>query len=298
MKLLLLGKHGQVGWELQRSLSLVGEVVALGSGDPELCGDLGNPDGLQETIERVAPDVIINAGAYTAVDRAETESSLAFLVNASGPATLATMAARRNALLVHFSSDYVFSGTGTRPWVETDPFDPCNTYGITKAEGDRRIAQSGARHLIFRTSWVYAPRGNNFLRTILRLASERRQLEVVSDQWGAPTGADLIADVTAAAIRTAMTDPNLSGTFHLAPDGETCWHQYARLIVEEASALGMTLTTEPTDVRPIATADYPTPAKRPENSRLDNSRLKATFSVVMPDWQAGVRRSVAEIVNR
>ncbi|MCC6813834.1 MAG: dTDP-4-dehydrorhamnose reductase, partial [Rubrivivax sp.] len=212
MKILLLGKNGQLGWELQRSLAPLGELVALDRrGAPGLCGDLGEPDGLAATVRQLCPDVIVNAAAYTAVDRAESEPELARRINAHAPAVLAREAAACGALLVHYSTDYVFHGQGQRPWAEDDPTGPLNVYGQTKLEGEQAILRSAGRHLILRTSWVYAARGGNFARTMLRLARQQPRLTVIDDQWGAPTGAELIADVSAHAIVQLRARPDKAG---------------------------------------------------------------------------------------
>ena len=242
MKLLLLGMTGQVGWELRRSLAPLGEVVALDlNSDELLCCDFARPDELARTVRSVAPDVIVNAAAYTAVDRAESEQGLARAINAEAPAALAREAAHLGAWLVHYSTDYVFSGTGIAPWAEDSPTGPLNVYGQSKLEGDLAIQSSGCLHLILRTSWVYSARGGNFARSMLQLASERDQLRIVSDQFGAPTGAELLADVTAHALRRAIAQPHLCGTYHVAASGETSWHGYASFVIEQASRAGRRL---------------------------------------------------------
>ncbi|MFM8864514.1 MAG: dTDP-4-dehydrorhamnose reductase [Limnohabitans sp.] len=295
MKILLLGKNGQVGWELQRSLSVLGELVALDRhSDP--CGDLSQPDRLAETVRALRPGVIVNAAAHTAVDKAESEADLARTLNATAPAALAQAAAETGAWLVHYSTDYVFDGSGTRPWQEGDATGPLGVYGQTKLEGEQAIAASGCRHLVFRTSWVYAARGGNFAKTMLRLAQERERLTVIDDQRGAPTGADLIADVTAHAIRTVVQKPEFSGLYHLVAGGETSWHGYASHAIARARALRPELAWQVGEIAPVPTSAFPTPAKRPLNSRLDTRKLQQAFGLTLPHWQQGVDRLLAEIL--
>lgn len=301
MKILLLGKNGQVGWELQRALSVLGEVVALdrhpvATAYGSLAGDLSDLAGLRETIRSVGPDVIVNAAAYTAVDKAESERDLARAVNALACQVMAEEAVRLGAWLVHYSTDYVFDGSGTTPWKETDTVAPVNYYGTTKLEGERMIEASGCKHLIFRTSWVYAARGNNFAKTMLRLAKDRPSLNVIADQIGAPTGAELLADVAVAALQQAVVKPGLGGIYHLAPMGETSWHAYAKFVIDFARAHGELLAVEA--VNPIATTEYPTPASRPLNSRLNTEKLRDSFSLHLPDWQRGVTRMLMEALNK
>ncbi|RBC03491.1 dTDP-4-dehydrorhamnose reductase [Pseudomonas sp. MWU13-2625] len=297
MKILLLGKNGQVGWELQRSLAPLGELVALDRHLVDgLCGDLSNLDGLRSTIRQIKPDVIVNAAAYTAVDKAESEVELAEWVNAHASGVLAEEATALGAWLVHYSTDYVFSGQGVLPWQETDSVAPVNKYGATKLAGEQLITASGCKHLIFRTSWVYGARGNNFAKTMLRLATDRESLNVIADQIGAPTGADLIADVTALAIRQAFRHPELSGLYHLAASGEVSWHGYASHVIAFAKANGEQLAVQA--VNPIDTTAYPTPARRPLNSRLNTQKLRDNFSLHLPDWQSGVTRMLREVLNK
>ncbi|MFJ2689656.1 dTDP-4-dehydrorhamnose reductase [Pseudomonas sp. NPDC087336] len=298
MKLLLLGKNGQVGWELQRSLAPLGELLALDSASQEYCGDLNDLPGLAATVQRIKPDVIVNAAAYTAVDKAESETQLAYRVNAQAPAVLAREALRLNALLVHYSTDYVFAGLGDRPWQENDPVAPLSVYGASKLAGEQAIATSGCAHLILRTSWVYSARGNNFATTMLRLARERERLSVIDDQFGAPTGAELLADVTAHAIRSVLADPQLGGIYHLAATGETTWCRYARFVLEHAERAGMNLKVTPALVDAIGTEAYPTPARRPSNSRLNTQKLQKAFALSLPDWKVGVTRMLAEILEK
>ena len=294
MKILLFGKNGQVGWELQRSLAPLGELVALDADSRELCGDFTDLDGLIQTIRAVAPDVIVNAAAHTAVDKAESEPELVRTINALAPGMLAREAQRCNAWLIHYSTDYVFDGSGDRPWRETDSTAPLSVYGATKLEGEQLIRQSGCKHLIFRTSWVYGARGGNFAKTMLRLAQERDSLTVIDDQIGAPTGADLLADVTAHAIRAAR--PELSGLYHLVAAGETSWHGYAGFVLDHARRAGIALKVAPDAIQPVPTSAFPTPAKRPLNSRLDTAKLRSAFGLTLPVWQNGVARMLAEIL--
>jgi dTDP-4-dehydrorhamnose reductase len=301
MRILLLGKNGQVGWELQRALSVLGEVVALDrhpvlTAYGTLTGDLSDLVGLRNTIRSVGPDVIVNAAAYTAVDKAESERELARTVNALASQVMAEEAKRADALLVHYSTDYVFDGSGTTPWKETDAVAPVNYYGATKLEGEQLIVASGCKHLIFRTSWVYAARGNNFAKTMLRLAKDRQSLNVIVDQIGVPTGAELLADTAVAALQQTLVKPELCGIYHLAPSGETSWHAYATYVIEFARDKGESLAVE--TISPIPTAEYPTPASRPLNSRLNTQKLRDSFSLHLPDWQSGVTRMLMEALNK
>ncbi len=296
MNILLLGKSGQVGWELQRSLAVLGRVTALDHDSTEHCGDFANPEGVRETVRALRPDVIVNAAAHTAVDKAESEPEIARLLNATTPGVLAEEAARLGAWLVHYSTDYVFDGSGTRPWVETDAPAPLSVYGATKLEGEQHIQQTGCRHLILRTSWVYAARGSNFAKTMLRLGSERERLTVIDDQWGAPTGADLLADVTAHAVRHLQSRPGDGGLYHCVAGGETTWHSYAKYVLEHARQAQPAIELKATEVAPVPTSAFPTPARRPHNSRLDTTRLQTTFGLVLPPWQQGVARMLTEIL--
>lgn len=296
MKILLLGKNGQVGWELQRSLSVLGELVVLDRHSPDLCGDLTNLQGLAQTVQAMRPGVIVNAAAHTAVDKAESEPELARLVNAAAPGVLAQEAQKLGAWLVHYSTDYVFDGSGTRPWTEADDPAPLNVYGRTKLEGEQLIQAACPRHLIFRTSWVYGARGGNFAKTMLRLAQERERLTVIDDQIGAPTGADLLADVTAHAIREVLQRPQDAGLYHLAADGETSWHGYAKYVIATVQAAQSAIKIISTGVDAIPTSAFPTPARRPLNSRLDTAKLQAAFGLSLPPWQQGVARMVTEIL--
>jgi dTDP-4-dehydrorhamnose reductase len=297
MRVLLFGANGQVGWELQRSLATLGELVALGSGGAgALAGDFSQPDALAATVRAVAPDLIVNAAAHTAVDRAESEPGRARSINAEAPAVLAREARAHSAWLVHYSTDYVFDGSGSAPWTEDDAPGPLSVYGRTKLEGEQAIRASGCRHLILRTSWVYAARGGNFAKTMLRLAAERERLTVVCDQFGAPTGAELLADLTAHAVRTAAGEPALAGTYHAVAAGETSWHGYAQHVIDFARRAGRPVRVAPEAIEPVPTAAFPTPARRPANSRLDTARLRAAFGVTLPPWQQGVDRMLAEVI--
>ena len=298
LKVLLFGKNGQVGWELQRALAPVAEVVALDRDDTApMCGDLTDTDRILETVRQVLPDAIVNAAAHTAVDKAESEPDLARAINATGPGVLAQAAAQCDAWLVHYSTDYVFSGAGSRPWTEDDVTGPLNVYGQTKLEGEELIRAGGCRHLILRTSWVYASRGHNFARTMLRLAAERDELTVIDDQHGAPTGADLLADATVHALRSAMARPELAGTYHVAASGETTWHGYARHIIESARSSGQSIRVVPTGVRPVPSEAFKTAARRPMNSRLDTTKFRTEFDLLLPHWTVGVDRMLTEILG-
>ncbi|MDB5537633.1 MAG: dTDP-4-dehydrorhamnose reductase, partial [Devosia sp.] len=273
MKILILGGSGQVGWELQRSLAPLGDVVVVARPALDLC----DPGSVGRVLGDSQPDAVVNAAAYTAVDDAETHPQQADAINHKAVDILARLAADRGFWLVHYSSDYVFDGSGSNPFDETNPTAPLNAYGRSKLAGDEAIAASGCKHLILRTSWVHAPRGRNFVRSILKLARERDHLRVVSDQYGAPTSAELIADVTARALEQTMHNEAQSGTYHIAAGGETSWHQIARHVVTEAGRLGAELKLAPEAIEPIASADYPTPAIRPLNSRLETRKLRDAF---------------------
>ncbi len=296
MKILLLGKGGQVGWELQRSLAPLGSIIAVDFDSADYCGDFTNLDGLAATVRAVAPDVIVNAAAHTAVDTAESEPDLARTINALAPGVLAREAAAAGALLVHYSTDYVFDGSGDTPRDESAATAPLSVYGATKLEGEQLIQQSGCRHLIFRTSWVYAARGSNFAKTMLKLARERERLTIIDDQIGAPTGADLLADVTAHAIRTVQARPDLCGLYHLVAAGETSWYGYASFVIEFARRAGEVLAVN--EIAPVSTTCFPTPAKRPLNSRLSTTKLQNTFKLTLPDWKTGVERMLIEILGK
>ena len=300
MKILLLGRNGQLGWELQRSLAPVGEVIALASraqdNPHQWCGDLTDLDGLRQTVREIAPDLVVNAAAYTAVDKAQTEVEKAYAINAQAPALLAEETLRLGAWLMHFSTDYVFDGSGETPWRESDSCAPLSVYGASKRQGELEITRN-PKHLILRTSWVYAARGSNFAKTMLRLGAEREELRVIDDQIGAPTGAELLADASAQALRQAMAQPALAGLYHCAAAGQTSWHGYAQFVLQEARRLGMPLKVAPERVLPIQSAQYSVAAPRPLNSRLDCSRFGDIFSIHLPFWQLGVRRILQEIVE-
>lgn len=297
MKILLLGKNGQVGWQLQRALAPLGEIVALERKDAG--GDLADPQGLAAAVRAAKPQVIVNAAAYTAVDKAESEPQLARLINTEAPAALAREAAASGALLVHYSTDYVFDGSGSAPWQESDATGPLNVYGATKLAGEQAIAASGCAHLTFRTSWVYAAHGDNFIKTMLRLAATRERLTIIDDQKGAPTGAELIADVTAHAISQTLQQPAKAGLYHLTAAGEASWFDYAQYVLALArQARPQGVKTAAGGVQPIASSQYPAAARRPLNSRLDTRRLQAVFGLTLPHWQAGVARVLEEIIER
>ena len=299
MKILLLGKNGQVGWELQRSLAPLGELIALDRHSTEFCGDLSNLAGLADTLRAIKPDVIVNAAAHTAVDKAESEPDLARTLNALAPEVLAVEAAKLGAWLVHYSTDYVFDGSGDTPWVETDATGPLSVYGASKLEGERLIARHNPLHLIFRTSWVYGARGGNFAKTMLRLGQERDKLTVINDQFGAPTGADLIADITAHAIhqvtQVATNSEAAAGLYHLVASGTTTWFDYAKHVLAQVEQAQPAIKIKATEVLPVPTSAFPTPAKRPHNSRLDTQKLQTTFNLTLPPWQSGVNRMLHEI---
>ena len=305
MKILLLGKNGQVGQALQRTLAPLGVLVALDrtQGREGLCGDLGQPECLAATIRQLRPDVIVNAAAYTAVDKAESEPEQAQRINAHAPEVLAREAEALGAWLIHYSTDYVFNGSGTEPWQETDATAPLNVYGQTKLEGELRVQAACTRYLIFRTSWVYAAHGSNFAKTMLKLAQERERLTVINDQWGAPTGAELIARVTATAIQKVTEKGNqnanqdaLAGIYHLVAAGETHWHAYASHVISQAKALRPDMPWAVQEIAPVPSSAFVTAAKRPHNSRLNTHKLQAAFGISLPDWQQGVDSLLVEIL--
>jgi dTDP-4-dehydrorhamnose reductase len=296
MRILLLGKNGQLGWELQRSLAPLGELISLDSASRELCGDLSNFKGIKQTIQKTAPNIIVNAAAYTAVDKAENEPELTQILNAEAPKILAQGAKEQNARLVHYSTDYVFNGNSSQPYVETDTADPLNYYGKTKLEGDENIMTSGCSHLIFRTSWIYATLGRNFIKTILFLAQNRDKLTVVNDQIGSPTSAELIADITAYTLFTVKYKPEISGLFNLTAKGYTSWYEFAKFILEHVEKRNLPLKIHSTYIDPISSVEFPLPAKRPLNSCLNTNKLENTFQLSLPAWQVGVSRILTEIL--
>ena len=298
MKILLFGKNGQVGWELQRSLSSVGELVALDTDDQMPCGDFTRLEDIIQTIHSVSPDIIVNAAAYTAVDKAESESALAHTINTQAPKILAQESLKIGAWLVHYSTDYVFDGNGTKPWKETDPTTPINIYGSTKLEGEKAVINSGCKHLIFRTSWVYSARGENFIKTMIHLAQSRDYLSVIDDQIGAPTGAELLADVTTHSIYTALKQPHVSGLYHLAAKGETSWYGYANFVLDKARQSGIKLQVQAENIQPVTTDAFPQTARRPRNSRLNTRKIEHTFDLTLPLWQTGVTRMLTEIFEK
>jgi len=295
MKILLTGKNGQLGFELQRALAPLGEVVAVGTQD---C-NLADADALRELVRRVAPDVIVNPAAYTAVDKAESDGATAHAVNAVAPAILGEEGAKLGALVLHYSTDYVFDGTKEGAYTESDIPAPQSVYGRTKLDGELGLAAANPRHLILRTSWVVGAHGGNFAKTMLRLAAERDKLTVVADQFGAPTAAALLADLSAHLVREHARARGAGfpyGTYHVAAGGETSWHGYAQFVIGEALAAGKALKATVETVAPLATEQYPTPAKRPLNSRLDTTRFRTTFDLRLPPWQEGVRHVLRQIL--
>jgi len=292
MNILLFGRNGQVGWELQRALAPLGNLIVVDRHSTDYCGDFENPQGLAETVRRIKPAVIVNATAYTAVDKAESEQDKARLVNATSIEALAIAANETGAWLIHYSTDYVFDGSGDRPWREDDATAPLNTYGQTKLEGEQAVVNNMTKYLIFRTSWVYAAKGNNFAKTMLKLAKDRESLSVINDQFGAPTGAELIADCTAHAIRVVLNDSSVAGLYHLIAAGETTWHAYASKVITFAKAQSVELQVQ--TINAVPTSAFPTPAKRPANSRLNTEKFQQAFGLTLPDWTVGVERMLLE----
>ncbi len=288
--ILILGAGGQVGTELQRSFSDAGEITAW----DRKAADLSRPEDLRSMIGQLRPTVILNAAAYTAVDRAESEPELAMIVNGYAPRVLAEEAAKLDALLVHYSTDYVFDGSKPSAWVETDKTNPLNTYGRTKLAGELAIQKVGGRYLIFRTSWVYGPRGHNFLRTMLRLGREREQLKIVDDQFGAPTSSSAIADATRSAVDKAIAAQPEYGVYHMTCAGKTTWRRFAAKIF----ALHQRRTGEKApQVLPIGSTEYPTQAARPANSVLSNERLQSSFGIALPDWQSALNKTMTALAT-
>jgi dTDP-4-dehydrorhamnose reductase len=293
MKILLTGKNGQVGSELQKKLSLLGEVIAT---DREEL-DLTNLDAIKTFIDATKPDIIINPAAYTAVDKAESEPEIAHLINASAPEVLAAMATELDIPLIHFSTDYVFDGLKKEAYVETDKTNPQSVYGKTKCEGEERV-RAHHKHIILRTSWVFGSHGNNFLKTMLRLMEEKETLNIVGDQWGSPSSATMLADVTFKIVDTIFKDKNFSGygTYHVTCDGETSWHGYANLITSELIKLNIKIKCGINQIRPVLSSEYPSASKRPLNARLTTEKLKKTFMLELPDWQVEVKKVLREII--
>jgi dTDP-4-dehydrorhamnose reductase len=287
-QILLFGKNGQVGYELQQHLQPLGRVVALDVDSQDHCGDFSRPKDIAETVRALQPDVIVNAAAYTAVDKAESEPELARTINATVPGVLAHEAEKLGAWLVHYSTDYVFDGSGDEPWQETDTPAPLNMYGKTKLEGEQLISAACKTHLILRTSWVYGAHGNNFAKTMLRLAQERETLAVVDDQIGAPTSAALLAQLTADVIPKAMADISLAGLYHAVAAGRISWYGYARFVIQYAKDHGATIKVRDEHIKPVSSEQFPSPAKRPLNSRLNTTKLCRAFDIQLPDWQVGV----------
>jgi dTDP-4-dehydrorhamnose reductase len=276
----------------------IGEVVVLGSNSHDLCGNFTNLSGIAESIRKIAPDVIVNAAAHTAVDAIEKEVELAYQVNTYAPEIIAQEAKKIGAWLVHYSTDYVFDGSGNQPWLETDNPNPLSTYAKTKLEAEERIKASGCKHLIFRTSWIYAARGKNFAKTMLQLAAERDSLSVINDQIGAPTGAELVADATAHALRIAIQNESVAGIYHLTASGAVSWFEYAKFVLDYAIKKGLVLKLTPDDIKSVLTKEYPTPAIRPLNSRLNTQKMQQTFNIHLPHWQNGVMHMLDEYLER
>ena len=293
MKILLTGKNGQVGFELAKKLSALGEVIAA---DREKL-DLANPEAIRQFIDQVKPDIIINPAAYTKVDKAESEPEIAYQINVTAPEVLAEKAAELDIPLVHFSTDYVFDGLKKDAYVETDPTNPQSVYGKTKCEGDEKV-RLHHKHIILRTSWVFGSHGNNFLKTILRLISEKESLSIVSDQWGSPASSSMLSDVTFKIVDRIFKTENFNdyGTFHVTNEGKTNWHGYANVIAVEAIELGLKIKCEASHIHPIITSEYPTAAKRPLNSILNCERIKKTFMLELPHWESEVKKVLREII--
>jgi len=295
MRLILTGKHGQLGFELQRALAPLGEIVAV---DQAEC-DLANPEAIRQLVRETRPDVIVNPAAYTAVDKAESDHERAAAVNAAAPGIFGEAAAKLGAFVIHYSTDYVFDGTKQGAYVEDDATNLQSVYGLTKRDGELALQAANPSHLILRTSWVVGAQGGNFAKTMLRLAADRDSLNVVADQWGAPTSAALLADITAQLIRQWQRKGEGAfpyGIYHCVAAGETNWCDYARFVVGEAIKAGRPMKAQPEAIRAITTADYPTPAKRPANSRLDTRKFRDTFGLELPHWQAGLDHILQQIL--
>jgi dTDP-4-dehydrorhamnose reductase len=298
MKILLLGKNGQVGWELQRVLAPLGTVIAA----DRTQADLAKPELLRAFVAAIAPDCIVNAAAYTAVDKAESDIELANTINAVAVKVLAEEALRLNAWLIHYSTDYVFDGTKQTPYLESDTVNPLSVYGQSKLKGEQHIQASGCKHLIFRTSWVFSAHGSNFVKSMLRLAKQKESLNIVADQFGAPTSAELVADVTALCLNQIMTNnegfsQDKKGIYHLVSAGDASWHSFAQYIISQAQYLGASLKTMPSNIFPISSAEYTVPATRPTNSRLNTDKLQQAFSLNLPQWQPYIDRMLTEITR-
>jgi len=293
MKIFLTGKNGQVGFELQKKLNALGEVIAT---DREEL-DLTNPDAITQFIDQTKPDIIINPAAYTAVDKAESEPDLAYKINVTAPEVLASMARELDIPLIHFSTDYVFDGLKKEAYIETDKTNPQSVYGKTKCEGEEKV-RTHAKHIILRTSWVFGVHGNNFLKTMLRLIQEKDFLNIVGDQWGSPASASILSDVTFKIVDTIFKNKNFNdyGTYHVTSSGETNWQQYASLIASELIKLNVNIKCVPNQIRPIVTSEYPTAAKRPLNSRLNTDKIKNTFVLELPHWESDVKKVLKEII--
>jgi dTDP-4-dehydrorhamnose reductase len=293
MKILLTGSNGQVGFELQKKLSVLGEVIATDR--DEL--DLADPEAIKKFIDQTKPDIIINPAAYTAVDKAESEHDLAYQINVKAPEILVVKAAELGIPLVHFSTDYVFDGLKKGAYLETDPTNPQSVYGKTKCEGEEKI-RTHKKHIILRTSWVFGVHGNNFLKTMLRLMQEKESLDIVSDQWGSPASASMLADVTFNIVDAIFKNKIFDdyGTYHLTNEGVTNWYEYATLIANEAVHLGLKVKCDPSHIHSIPTSQYPTAASRPLNSRLNTDKLKKTFMLELPQWESEVKKVLREII--
>lgn len=293
MKIVLLGANGQVGWELRKSLSSLKTVIAFDRSHV----DLEDLESLKKRLIEIKPEIIVNAAAYTQVDKAESEPEKAYLINSTAVNALAEVSKNIGATLIHYSTDYVFDGTKEGYYLESDPAAPLNVYGKSKREGEKAILASDCNYFIFRTSWVYGWHGNNFIKTILRLAQEKEELKIINDQFGAPTSAEFIATLTTSVIHKIKGKPELKGIYNLVPSGETTWYEFSKLIVECAIESGLSLKTDPSSIEPISSENYPTPAARPKNSRLETTKLQSTFDMSLPKWDEGVYKTVSRIIQ-